>query len=509
MPTLTRRSFMKTAALAGAGVALHGCGGLSVERARDVVVIGAGMAGLTAARDLTRAGLDVLVLEARDRVGGRIHTLHDPAPHGLEVGAQMIHGSRAPTWELVREFGVKTRPFSDWGTWRWSGSGGFQKPDSARQDEVEGRLARSYHDYHGEDVSFRKFLETEKFTPEEQDALAEHALSWSAEADEVSLRAAMEDDAAWDRYLDRNYQVVGGYDILPNSLAAGLGDRVRTSCVVRQVEWGRFGVRVSYERNGRPEKARARRAVVTLPIGVLQTGSPAFSPALPGWKLRSIESLRMGRVVVVHLLFDTWFWRDLDPAFPGWHTRGGRISFWDPHPAGAGAPVLLGWIEGTAAQELSDLGETAGRERALSWVEDVFPSAGAKRRLQWSSVRDWLRDPYALGSYSFTRPGGWSQRAVLATPTEDRLHFAGEATAEAPHYQTVHGAYTSGRRAAREVLSALGRDVALLSGSWFPRYRREASPSATPGFRNAKQPFASGGAMASGPGGVGIRLEDR
>src|SRR5437867_6431174 len=141
MPHLSRRGFVKTAALAGAGIALHGCGGLSAERTRDVIVIGAGMAGLTAARDLAVAGVDVLVLEARDRVGGRIHTLHEPSPHGLEVGAQMIHGSRAPTWELVREFGVKTRPFSEWITWPWSPGTGFKKTDSVHSEEVERRLA--------------------------------------------------------------------------------------------------------------------------------------------------------------------------------------------------------------------------------------------------------------------------------------------------------------------------------------------------------------------------------
>src|SRR2546426_12265464 len=121
MRVLTRRSFVKTAALAGAGVALHGCGGLSAERTRDVVVIGAGMAGLTAARELTRAGFDILVLEARDRVGGRIHTLHGPAPHGLEVGAQMIHGSRAPTRERGRGVGGEKSPLPCWGTWGGAG----------------------------------------------------------------------------------------------------------------------------------------------------------------------------------------------------------------------------------------------------------------------------------------------------------------------------------------------------------------------------------------------------
>ena len=137
MARFTRRSFLETAALAGAGVALHGCSGSLIQKPHDVLVIGAGMAGLTAARDMARAGLDVLVLEARDRVGGRIQTLHEPAPHGLEIGAQMIHGSRAPTWELVREFGVETRPFPDWITWPWSPAAGFQKPDPARDEELK------------------------------------------------------------------------------------------------------------------------------------------------------------------------------------------------------------------------------------------------------------------------------------------------------------------------------------------------------------------------------------
>lgn len=143
MPRHTRRSFLKAAALAGAGAALHGCSGVSVRRAHDVVVIGAGMAGLAAARDLGRAGMDVVVLEARDRVGGRIHTLHEPSPHGLEVGAQMIHGSRAATWELIREFGIQTRPFLDWTTWHWSAASGFQPPDAAREEEIEARPWRA------------------------------------------------------------------------------------------------------------------------------------------------------------------------------------------------------------------------------------------------------------------------------------------------------------------------------------------------------------------------------
>ena len=484
MKRVTRRSFLKAASFGSAGVAF---GAAAPTRAaagaragvdarsgaaepsgagpvRDVVVLGAGMSGLAAARDLARAGLDVVLLEARDRVGGRIHTLHEQAPHGLEIGAQMIHGSRAYTWALVKEFGVETRPLPEWERWRFSPAAGFWKPDGARERSLAARLDQAYHAYRGDDISYQKFLDTLKLGEREIDSVTENALSWSAEPDEVSLRAAIEDSAAWDTYIDQNFQVVGGYDQIPRKMAETLGDRVRLSTVVRAVEWGRGEVAVTCEREGATDTVRARRAVVTLPIGILQTGKPAFSPDLPGWKRRAIDSLHMGRVVVVHMLFDDWFWRDPKTGRKGWRAHEGRVSFWDPHPLGHGMPALQGWITGRAAQELSDLGEKAGIARTLDWVEEALPKAGARKRLQWSYLRDWVRDPYALGCYSYTRPGGWPQRAVLATPVQNTLYFAGEATEPPPHYQTVHGAYDSGRRAAREILADLGVEVAASRG---------------------------------------------
>jgi len=196
---------------------------------------------------------------------------------------------------------------------------------------------------------------------------------------------------------------------------------------------------------------------VTFPVSILQTGQPAFSPALPGDKRKAIDSLIMGQVAVVHLLFDDWFWRDRVPALSQWSIARGDVAIADVHPEGVGMPALEGWITGRAALELSDMGSKAGTRRMLEWLEECCP--GARKRLEWSHLKEWIRDPYTLGSYSHTLPGGYGQRRVLAMPVEDCLYFAGEATAPGIEWATVHGAHSSGLRASREILASVGVDA--------------------------------------------------
>jgi monoamine oxidase len=371
----------------------------------------------------------------------------------------MVHGSRAFTWPLIRALRLETRPLPAWDTTEWDTKKGFV--DSKEDGAVE-RLYRAYVDYHGEDITLAEFLARNGFSAEDRESLAHRTMSWSAEPDEMSLSAAVEDSAAWDIYEEQNYQIVPGNDSLTAGLASRLGNAIRLSHTVSEIQWKGERVQLTCRTPKGAISIRARCAVVTLPIGVLQRNLVAFTPALPEWKQRAIDSMKMGRVVVGHLLFDDRFWMKAFQSGTGWSTRGSRVSFDCPHPPGKGLPALRAWISGYAAQEISDLGADGGLHRLLTWIEDVFPHENVRKRLQWSTVRDWVADPYTFGSYSFPKPGGNALRPNLAAPIRGLLFFAGEATETPPHYQTVHGAYHSGRRAAREVLSTFRIDAPLL-----------------------------------------------
>ena len=147
-----------SAVLAGSSLLLPGSSKSDEAGVIDVLVIGAGMAGLTAARELARAGVDVRVLEARKRVGGRILSLNEPAKHGLELGAQRIHGSEASTWNLVREFDLKTRPAPEGAQWNWVEGKGFEKLDTERADELFRKVAEAHAQHVGDDMSYFRFV---------------------------------------------------------------------------------------------------------------------------------------------------------------------------------------------------------------------------------------------------------------------------------------------------------------------------------------------------------------
>ena len=430
----------------------------------EVIVIGAGAAGLAAAAELTRAGRRTLLLEARDRIGGRILTRHEPQlASPIELGAEFIHGHAPPTRALLEQAGLGC---VDAAGGRWILKDGQLEPGDTWLGDLIGALAHS-EALKESDLSFDQLLERLTEVPEATRVAARRMVEGFDAADpaRASARAIVSEwtgDTLGDAPQSRPE---GGYTPMLAALAgraAGPALTLRLQACVSSVRWSRGAVQVGGTRLGREFGARAPRAIVTVPLGVLKApaGSPgalAFEPPLVA-KAAALAGLASGSVVKVLLQFDAPFWRTLregryrDASFfvaPGTELP----TYWTaPHAA----PLLIAWSGGPRATRAAALGVEAQVQAALAGLEKLFgPEASVGRRLQACYCHDWEHDPHARGAYSYVLVGGETARAGLAAPLEDTLFFAGEATDTADESGTVAGALASGTRAAREVLASL------------------------------------------------------
>jgi monoamine oxidase len=442
----------------------------------DVLVIGAGMAGLAAARALSDAGLTVRVLEARDRVGGRAFTLHDRAvPLPIELGAEFIHGRPPETWQIARAANLALYEIS--GEQWWSQDGALRSGDQlwSQTDTILERMDR----WAGPDMAFHSFLEQccQDLRPETQARTTAYVEGFNAAvAERISIRAlAGERQAAAAIEGHRSFRILNGYDAVASWLYSGCdphGVTLHLNTAVTTFDWqpGRVEVGVRSRAGYQLDPFVAGCAVITLPLGVLQApagaqGGVRFVPELED-KRAAIEQLEMGRAVKITLRFREPFW-ERDHHLDGHRSEdlsglsfllsdaGGMPTWWSAYPAQA--PLLIGWAAGSAAGKLALQDETSVVEQALGSLARLL---GADRRRVEGQLaawyfHNWQADPFARGAYSFVRAGGQGAQNALARPIAKTLFFAGEATAVG-HTGTVHGAIASGRRAAREVIQRLG-----------------------------------------------------
>jgi len=433
----------------------------------DVIVIGAGAAGLAAAAALGAAGHSALVLEARDRLGGRVWTRLEPelsAP--LELGAEFIHGDAPETPRLLRQGG--TAAIAEAGE-HWSLlEGRLQRRTESLLGQVRaafesaGVLARP-------DLSLDDFLASEagQALPEEARAMARAFVSGFDAADprRVSLHSIAHEWRSGGMLDSSQSRPLGGYRDALRPLAAAL-DRahvhVQLQTVVGGIAWRTGSVEVEAEWLGKPWRARSRCAIVTVPLEVLKapagtSGAIRFTPALES-KKPALERLLCGPVLKVILRFRRPFWEEreggryADASF--FHAPGEVFpTFWTALPVRA--RLLTAWAGGPVAARLSGLSDEEIVRAALDSVAAVFPGAGVEDELESAHLHNWSRDPFARGAYSYVGVGGGHARALLATPLDGTLFFAGEATDTTGEAATVTGALRSGARAALEVLEHL------------------------------------------------------
>ena len=419
------------------------------QTTHDVVIVGAGAAGLMAARELVRAGKRVVVLEASHRVGGRILTLFETrAGMPIELGAEFIHGDAPVTTRLLDEARLATVPVTGEHVRSDDGELSPQGPIWSRMGRVFALMSRKRKT----DRSFQEFLDTRpggaRLARDRE--LADAFVQGFAGADPalISERSLAEQGNPTEGAASAR-RVLNGYAALVVYLEREVAGVVRMEAAARRIEWGDAGVRVV---DARGNTHAARAVIVTLPLPMLQDDTLRFEPEIPVLR-HAASRLVMGHVARACVVVRERFWERTTDELLFVHAPRRQLTvWWTQHPVSA--PVLVGWAGGPTARELTRSG--ALEDVVLTELAHVFGMRRARAESLVESIHwhDWSNDPSVRGAYSYVGVDGASAPRTLARSVAGRVFLAGEAT-DAASGGTVEAALATGERAARAVVRAL------------------------------------------------------
>ena len=423
----------------------------------DVVIVGAGIAGLAAAEYLIAHGKSVVIAEAREYTGGRIVTDFSPCSADLpvELGAEFVHGRHPLLLSAVEKAGLALSRVAGQPYRARNGQLSPQDENFGGSDEI-----LSSPNLFREDIPFSSFIRKTPASDEQRADVTSYVEGFNgAFADRIGTRSLYHQQQAESRIEgDSSSRINTGYQ----SLVRFYDDHIRSDArvllntIVRSVEWVRGHVSVAAFANGQPIQLSSKTAIITVPLGVLLGRSPtariAFShePEL----LRNLSLLDPGWAMRLNLVFSDPVWADAAPdagfifseqeRFPVWWTR-----------RGSGGYLLTGWNGGPKAAALTGASQEELLEMALQTLSAFFRRSKEDLTSKLESVHyhNWYNDPFSAGSYSYVTAGGFEFSQAAGRPIENTLWFAGEAMASEGYWGTVHGALASGRRAAAEIVA--------------------------------------------------------
>jgi monoamine oxidase len=411
----------------------------SLPSSVDVAIIGAGAAGLGAAHALKHSGLSTLVLEARDRVGGRAHTIMASPDVVFDVGCGWLHSADQNSFVKIAEqlnFEInKTLP-----PWR-ERAYGKAFPQAERDDFMAALEAFYERAEHAANVAKKNHRDSAA------DLSLEPGNRWNPMIDAIStyINGCELDQVSildMDAYEDTeiNWRVRRGYGALV--AAYGASCPLALNCEVTLIDHSGKPIRIETSRG----TLTADKVIVTVPTNLIADEAIRFHPPLPA-KLDAARGLPLGLADKVMLALDE------PEALPTeGNLRGAtmRTEMGTYHLRPFGQPCIEGFFGGRFAQSLEDAGPGAFAEHSIDEIVG-FLGSDFRRKLKPLAESRWAHDPFARGSYSHALPGHADKRAVLAAPVDGRLFFAGEATSPG-FFSTAHGARDSGERAAKEVM---------------------------------------------------------
>ena len=476
-----------------------------IRRRAHVVVVGAGMAGLVAAYELSRAGHEVTLLEARPRVGGRIFTTREPFSDGLagELGAMRIPVVHQLTQAYIQAFGLRTAPFHSNNPEGWSYVQGrrrrlrepvddiFELAEHERGAGLDGLLERVLAPLRAEAAapggwerverawgraSLREFLEKSGWSPgavEMFGVLARH--------ESLMETSFLEFFRGSNHGASAMVRIVGGMDQLPRAFLRRVGKDVRYGAVVQALEQGAGFVRVHYESAGQRHAVTGDYLVLTLPYSVLRhvEVAPAWSAA----KQRAIRQIHYDNASKIVLQFRRRFWEDEGIRFGSSVTdlpiR--TVVYAETDVDTPRGLVTASYAWGQDSQRWALLDERDRTVQALQNLRLLHPRAPDEFEVGTSHA--WQNDPFAGGAYTVFQPGQQARIHEDVKRPEGRIHFAGEHTSLL--HRWIEGAVESGLRVATEVSAAAQRREALAPGQARPEGALEVSTRAGEGFRRA------------------------
>lgn len=429
----------------------------------DVLIIGAGAAGLMAAYELSKAGKQVTVLEARDRTGGRIHSLNNTSFFKYaELGAEFVHGNLPVTLQLLKEAGIAVTPATG-EMWHYN-DGKFSQEN--QQTEHWDLLMQKLNELE-QDTTIGDFLQ-EEFAGDKYTGLRESVSKYVAgydtadpfKASAFALRKEWEGEDE-----DAQHRVEGGYCRMIGHLvneSRKNGAQLFLNSTVKKIHWEHNQVEAITADN---ISYMAQKLIIALPLGVLQADLPdqaaiTFSPSVPACQ-QAIMQMGFGAVIKILLEFKKAFWKNEEVT----QLAGGSLkemsfllsneeipTWWTQFPDLS--TVLTGWLGGPNAEKKKNLSNEELLHQGLRSLSNIFKCRieELKENLIAWNVSNWTADPFTLGSYAYDTVGSAAGRSILSQPIDHTIYFAGEYLYDGSAMGTVEAALTSGSEAAKKLM---------------------------------------------------------